>query len=86
MLAPSIVSRLPLASGDSTNIARNVGIDKKWTGTYAPLTATQRSLVMAERIEMAPCASVWARPDKQSELKLLPTTEDNDADRVPASA
>lgn len=86
MLAPSIVARLPLASGDSTNIARNVGIDKKWTGTYAPLTTTQRSLVMAERIEMSPAASRWIRPESQKELSLYPITEDNDADRVPASA
>lgn len=86
MLAPSIVARLPLASGDSTNIARNVGIDKKWTGTYAPITATQRALVMAERIEMAPAASRWARPAVQHELPIYPSTEDNDAIRVPASA
>jgi hypothetical protein len=86
MLAPSITARLPLASGDSTNIARNVGIDKKWTGTYAPLTSTQRALVMAERIEMAPAASRWVRPAPQVDLPMYPSTEDNDADRVPASS
>jgi len=37
MLDPNIFSRLPLSSADSTNIGRNVGIDKNWAkGNYPP--------------------------------------------------
>lgn len=76
MLDPRIVARLPLSSADSCNIARNIGIDKKWTGTYAPLTPTQRALVLAERIEMASTASVWtSRHDVQNELSFELTIE-----------
>jgi hypothetical protein len=32
MLDPQVTSHVPLSSGDSTNVARNVGIDKAWTG------------------------------------------------------
>lgn len=62
MLSPAIFAHLPLASADSCNVARNIGIDKKWTGTYAPLTSAQRALVLAERIELSPAASVWSKP------------------------
>ncbi len=50
MLSPYITSRIPLSSGDSTNIARNIKIDKKWT-SYGPFTKETRALVLAERIE-----------------------------------
>ncbi|GLP95300.1 hypothetical protein [Paraferrimonas sedimenticola] len=33
MLNGRIFSQLPLASADSTNVARNIGIDKAWKGT-----------------------------------------------------
>lgn len=48
---PEIFTRLPLSSADSTNIARNIGIDSAWTGTYQPPTKEVRALVMRERIE-----------------------------------
>lgn len=51
MLDPAIFSILPLASADSTNIGRNIGIDKKWTGSYRPATKEGRTVVMRERIE-----------------------------------
>jgi hypothetical protein len=66
MLSPSIFAHLPLASADSCNVARNIGIDKKWTGSYAPMTSAQRALVMAERIELAPAAATWSRPTQQT--------------------
>lgn len=36
MLDPVIFSHVPLASADSCNVARNIGIDSAWTGPYAP--------------------------------------------------
>jgi len=51
MLNPKITTEVPLSSADSTNIAQNTGIDKKWVGSYPPATRETRGLVMAERIE-----------------------------------
>lgn len=56
MLNPAIFSTLPLASADSTNIARNVGIDQRWKGTYSPPTKDSRAALMRERIEATPGA------------------------------
>lgn len=51
MLNPVITANVPLASADSTNIARNVSLDAKWRGPMAPATAETRGVVLAERIE-----------------------------------
>lgn len=51
MLNPQIFSKLPLASADSTNVARNIGIDKSWKGTYQPASKETRAAIMVERIE-----------------------------------
>jgi hypothetical protein len=51
MLNPRVFQRLPLASADSTNIARNIGIDKAWKGTYVPKSKESRALVLADAIE-----------------------------------
>ncbi len=52
MLSPRIVSAVPLASADSTNVARNIGIDGNWaSGAYAPATKETRAMVLTERIE-----------------------------------
>lgn len=51
MLNPVIFSKLPLASADSTNVARNIGIDGAWRGTYQPHSKETRALVLTERIE-----------------------------------
>lgn len=72
MLSPAIFAHLPLASADSCNVARNIGIDKRWTGTYAPMTSAQRALVMAERIELSPSAASWTRPSVQRSFELVP--------------
>lgn len=61
MLSPAIFSHLPLSSADSCNVGRNIGLDKKWTGTYSPLTKMQRALVLAERIETHGSAPRWIR-------------------------
>lgn len=51
MLAGEVVERVPLASADSTNVARNIGIDAAWTGRNPPATKESRAMILAERIE-----------------------------------
>lgn len=51
MLNPAVFTKLPFSSADSTNIGRNVGIDKNWKGTYLPPTKEARAQVMRSRIE-----------------------------------
>ena len=51
MLNPKIFTKLPLSSADSTNVARNIGIDLKWRGTYQPHSKETRTSILIERIE-----------------------------------
>ncbi len=51
MLRQELVERVPLASADSTNVARNIGMDTRWKGTYTPATKEMRVDVLVERIE-----------------------------------
>ena len=60
MLNPKVFSQYPFASADSTNIGRNIGIDKAWKGTYLPPNKDVRALVMAERIESFSAANEYA--------------------------
>lgn len=50
-LNPEIFSNLPLASADSTMVARNIGIDNAWKGTYQPKSKETRTSILVERIE-----------------------------------
>jgi hypothetical protein len=60
MLDPTIFSQLPLASADSTNVARNIGIDSKWDRSpYAPRSKSVRAMVLADRIEHHASAARW---------------------------
>jgi hypothetical protein len=60
MLNPSIFTKFPFSSVDSTNIARNVGIDKNWkSGNYPPVTKEARSQIMRQRIESFNAPSAW---------------------------
>lgn len=59
MLNPKVFSKLPFASADSTNIGRNIGIDKNWRGTYLPPTKEARARVMRERIESTNAPTTW---------------------------
>ena len=68
MLNPKIFTRLPLSSADSTNIARNIGIDSAWRGTYLPPSKDVRALVMRERIESSHSARYWERQAVQTVL------------------
>jgi len=51
MLNPAIFTQIPLSSADSTNLARNIGIDKAWTGSYRPASRETRAVIIAERTE-----------------------------------
>lgn len=60
MLNPAVFSKLPLSSADSTNIGRNVGIDKNWAkGNYPAPTKEARARVMRQRIEIVNSAPYW---------------------------
>lgn len=59
MLDSVIFSHIPLSSADSTNVARNIGIDKAWTGAYAPASREMRAQIMMDRIESHASASRW---------------------------
>lgn len=57
MLNPALFSVLPLASADSTNIARNIKIDSAWKGTYQPKSLKVRATILLDRIEHYNAAS-----------------------------
>lgn len=60
MLDPTIFSHLPFSSADSTNVARNIGIDNAWKNVpYAPASKRTRALILMERIEQHASASRW---------------------------
>ena len=60
MLDPRVFSCFPFSSADSTNVARNIGIDKAWERSpYAPASLHTRALVMMERIERHASAARW---------------------------
>lgn len=66
MLDPSIFTRLPLASADSTNVARN----HVRTSRRYHLTDGMGAVVMASRIESAQSAAVWSRKEQQFSLSM----------------
>ncbi len=59
MLNPAVFTKIPLASADSTNIGRNVGVDQNWRGTYQPANKVGRARVMRDRIEAFNSAPIW---------------------------
>lgn len=73
MLNPTIFSFLPLSSADSTNVARNIGLDDKWDSPYCPRSRELRALVLADRIERHASASHWSGMivGQQQNLSLL---------------
>lgn len=66
MLDPGVFSKLPLSSADSTNVARNVGIDSAWRQSYAPDSRAMRALILMERIERHASAAYWDRAGIQA--------------------
>lgn len=75
MLDPEVFTRFPFASVDSTNIARNIGIDQAWTGAYQPKTKEGRATVMRERIEAHNAPARWGfmphQPEQPAQGVLL---------------
>ena len=71
MLDPSIFSGLPLASADSTNVARNAGMDSRWNGPYAPATPASRAAVLIERIEAHASAAVLPKRKAHRNFELF---------------
>jgi hypothetical protein len=73
MLDPVIFSHLPLASADSCNVARNIGIDSAWSGTYQPASKVTRAVVMIDRIESHASAHRWCVKSSgvQQNMELL---------------
>lgn len=59
MLDPVVFSHIPFSSADSTNVARNIGIDKAWTGAYAPRSKSVRARILIDRIEGHGSAASW---------------------------
>ncbi len=59
MLNPGVFSKLPLSSADSCNVARNIGIDKHWSGSYLPASKATRAMILMERIERHASATIW---------------------------
>lgn len=59
MLDPDCFSRIPLASADSCNVARNIGIDKAWRGSYVPSSKYTKALIIIDRIESHASARRW---------------------------
>jgi hypothetical protein len=59
MLDPVLFSHLPLASADSCNVARSIGLDNAWDGPYTPRSKWARALIMMDRIEYHASARRW---------------------------
>lgn len=56
-LNQAVFKHLPFSSADSTNVARNIGLDSAWKGTYQPQSKETRAAVLVERIEAVNSAS-----------------------------
>lgn len=59
MLDTKIFSHLPLASADSCNVGRNIGMDVRWIGPYMPRSKITKALVLQDRVEYHACARRW---------------------------
>ena len=71
MLDPQVFTRFPFASADSTNIARNIGIDQKWKGPYTPASKDSRADVMRQRIEAHQSPQFWIRQAAPIQVALF---------------
>ena len=55
MLDPTILAHLPLASADSTNVARNIGLDSRWTASE--MATRQKNLLQCGLMKGVNCLS-----------------------------
>ena len=74
MLNPAIVEMYPFYSADSTNVAQNSQLIRRY-GMYCPATVSQRREILASRIESVRSPSAWlgCENDKQQTLTLCET-------------
>lgn len=70
MLNPKIFTKLPLASADSTNVARNCNQLDRF-GMYVAPTAWQRAATIAARIEVHPSAHYFERTADEFAARFL---------------
>jgi hypothetical protein len=56
---PEVFSVVPYTSVDSTNIARNIGIDARWTGSYVPRMKETRAAILRDNISSHASAARW---------------------------
>jgi hypothetical protein len=73
MLDPRVFGKLPLASADSSNVARNIGIDSAWRGTYQPPSKAWRGSVLAARIESHQSAACYGVQPAENQAEAQPT-------------
>jgi len=66
MLDPTVFSRLPLSSADSTNAVRNSSLGPRF-GSYCPPNASTRMSIIAERIESHQSSAIWFPTEQHSE-------------------
>lgn len=59
---PEVFSVIPYSSVDSTNVARNIGIDSAWTGSYIPKRKETRAMLLRDNIENHASAVRWNGP------------------------
>jgi hypothetical protein len=70
MMRPDLRLRIPFASVDSSTVARAVGIDSRWSGTYAPPTKDARAALVALRLENSRVTSRWLGQPAQMNAQL----------------
>lgn len=56
---PRVFSVIPYSSVDSTAVARAIGIDSKWTGSYIPRSKKTRALVVRDNIAHHAASRRW---------------------------
>lgn len=67
---PEIFSVIPYSSVDSTNIARNIGIDSKWTGSYVPRRKETRAMLLRDNIANHVSSARWPGAGIQRNMEL----------------
>ena len=68
LLNPAIFTKLPFASADSTNVARNIGTESRWKGAYQPVSMHVKAICIADRIESYNSANCYTSKPVQQDL------------------
>lgn len=70
MLRREIVESFPFSSADACTIAVNIGLDKRWTGSYQPKNKAIRAELMARNYEAQRSPPVWKPRPLQEVMHL----------------